>query len=209
MLTLLARLGAAPAIEAFVVRATADGDYGRGDNEALLTALACLPPERQSALLALIVEKCAADAFGPCAALLASAVGRLPDISAAAKRLSRRCRAIRQRWRRDWHGAAVRWNRGMSPICCVRWWRPTERWPHRAAAHILAWPKTYDLDRVLVPALRGDETRRCCDRAVARGMSRPSARPCGRASGASGGLAACEPGVLQVRTLHGVEQISR
>ena len=117
MLTLLARLGAAPAIEAFVVRATADGDYGRGDNEALLTALACLPPKRQSALLALIVEKCAADAFGPCAALLAGAVGRLPDIGAAAKRWSRRCQAIRQRWRRGWHGAAGRWSRGMSPIC--------------------------------------------------------------------------------------------
>jgi hypothetical protein len=105
MLTLLARLGAAPAIEAFVVRATAGGDYGRGDNEALLKALACLPPKRQSALLAPIVEKGAAEAFGPCAALLA--------LVAADRTL------------------AV-----------------------RAAAHLLAWPKTYDLDCVLIPALR-------------------------------------------------------
>ena len=55
----------------------------------------------------------------------------------------------------------------------------------------------------------GLETHRCCDRAIACGVPRPSARPRRRAAGASGGLAACEPGVLQVRTLHGVEQISR
>jgi hypothetical protein len=157
MLTLLARLGAAPTIEAFVIRATADGDYGRGDNEALLSALACLPSKRQTALLALIVEKGAADAFGPCAALLAGAAGRLPDIGAAAKRLVEAMPG-------DPAGVApgVAWRRGslepghvadlLSALVVA-----DRTLAERAAAHILARPKTYDLDRVLVPALRGME----------------------------------------------------
>jgi hypothetical protein len=154
MLTLLARLGAAPAIEAFVVRATADGDYGRGDNEALLAALTCLPPERQSALLALIVEKGAADAFGPCAALLARAVGRLPDISEAARRLVEAMQGDPAKV-----APGLAWRRGsiepahvadlLSALVAT-----DRKLANRAATHALAWPKTYDPDRVLIPALR-------------------------------------------------------
>jgi 2OG-Fe(II) oxygenase superfamily len=154
MLTLLTRLGAAPTIEAFVIRATVDGDYGRGDNEALLTALACLPPKRQSALLALIVEKCAPDAFGPCAALLANAVGQLPDIGAAAKRLVEAMPGDPAKV-----AAGLAWRRGsMEPghvADLLSALVTTERTlAGRACTHILAWPQTYDLDRVLVPALR-------------------------------------------------------
>ena len=154
MLTLLARLGAAPVIEAFVVRATADGDYGRGDNEALLSALKCLPAKRQSALLALIVEKCAADAFGPCAALLARAVGQLPDIGVAAKRLVEAMPGDPAKV-----APGLAWRRGpMEPehvADLLRALVATDQvLAERAAAQILAWPKTYDLDRVLVPALR-------------------------------------------------------
>ena len=209
MLTLLARLGAAPVIEAFVVRATADGDYGRGDNEALLTALACLPPKRQSALLALIVEKCAADAFGPCAALLAGAVGRLPDIGGAAKRLVEAMPGDPAKV-----APGLAWRRGsMEPghvadllsalVAADRTLAERAADPHSGLAQDLrSGPRTGS-------GTAGHETHRCCDRAIACGVPRPSARPHGRAAGASGGLAACEPGVLQVRTLHGVEQISR
>ena len=116
MLTLLARLGAAPVIEAFVVRATADGDYGRGDNEALLTALhvcrrdssrRCLPSSSRSAppTRSARVPRClpARSAGWPISVVRRSVWSRL-------------CRAIWQRWRRNWHGAAGRWSPGMSPI---------------------------------------------------------------------------------------------
>jgi hypothetical protein len=154
MLTLLARLGAAPLIEAFIVRATADGDYGRGDNEALLAALTCLLPDRQAALLALIVEKSAADAFGPCAALLARAVGRLPDISAAARRLVEAMPGDPAKVT-----PGLGWRRGsLEPghvADLLRALLATDRaLAERAVTYALAWPKTYDLDRILVPALR-------------------------------------------------------
>ena len=154
MLTLLARLGAAPLIEAFIIRATADGDYGRGDNAALLAALTCLPPDRQAALLALIVEKCAADAFGPCAALLAGAVGRLPDISAAASRM---VVAMPGDPARVTPGLA--WRRGsLEPAHVADLLRALlaadRSLAERAVTYALAWPKTYELDRILVPALR-------------------------------------------------------
>lgn len=154
MLTLLARLGATRLIEAFIVRATADGDYGRGDNAALLTALACLPPDRQGALLALIVEKCAGDAFGPCAALLARAAGRLPDIGAAASRLVEAMPGNPARV-----ASALAWRPGpLEPghvTDLLRALIATDRaLAERAVGRALAWRKTYDLDRVLVPALR-------------------------------------------------------
>jgi hypothetical protein len=154
MLTLLARLGAAPLIEAFFLRVTAEGDYGRGDNVAVLAALTRLAPERQAALLALIVEKRAAEAFGPCAALLAHAVGRLPDIRAAASRLVEAMPGDPANL-----APGLAWRRGsLEPghvADLLRALSATDRaLVERAVTYALAWPKTYDLDRILVPALR-------------------------------------------------------
>lgn len=107
------------------------------------------------ALLALIVEKCAADAFGPCVALLAGAVGRLPDISAAARRL---VEVMPGDPAEVTPGLA--WRRGsLEPghvADLLRALVATDRaLAERAVTYALAWPKTYDLDRILVPALRG------------------------------------------------------
>jgi hypothetical protein len=155
MLAMLAQLHDTDRIEAFVTQVTAAGVYGKGDNEAILAALGRLPPSRQTALLELIVDKTAATSFGACADLSARAAGRLADLRGVATRLVEAmpgdpARVVPETpWPRrpamepgfvvDLLTALVATNRTLA---------------ERAASHILAWPKTYDLDRVLVPAVR-------------------------------------------------------
>ncbi|MEJ0016430.1 MAG: 2OG-Fe(II) oxygenase [Acetobacteraceae bacterium] len=154
MLTLLARLGSAPAIEAFVARATLAGDYRRSDNPALLAALALLPPPRQAKLLDQIVERCAPTALGACAALLAGAVGRVPDLRKAARRLV-------QAMPGDPAKADARFPRRRVEITPQYLTDLLETLPEidpavaaDAVRHVLAWPDTYPQDRLLVPVLR-------------------------------------------------------
>jgi hypothetical protein len=149
MLTLLARLGAAKAIEAFVVRATADGDYGRGEDGGGGLAIV-----RYAQAVGDPDPEVRAAAFGTCAALLARAAGKLSDVSPAARLLVEAMPGDPAKAERE-----LAWRRGsMQPEHVVDLFRAlvaTDRTlAQRAAAHVLAWPKTYDLDRILVPALR-------------------------------------------------------
>ncbi len=155
MLGLLARLNDAGRIEAFVARVTAAGVYGKGDNEALLAALARLPALRQTALLERIVERTAAKSFAACADLLARAVNREANLRGAAARLVAAMPGDPAR-----AAPEPPWSRraDMEPSAVADLLNALvatdESLAKRATSHIRAWPKTYDLDRVVVPALR-------------------------------------------------------
>ena len=155
MLGLLARLNDAGRIEAFVARVTAAGVYGKGDNEALLAALARLPALRQTALLERIVERTAAKSFAACADLLARAVNREANLRGAAARLVAAMPGDPAR-----AAPEPPWSRraDMEPSAVADLLNALvatdKSLAKRATSHIRAWPKTYDLDRVVVPALR-------------------------------------------------------
>lgn len=155
MLGLLARLEDADRIASFVTQVTAVGVYGKGDNEAILAALGRLPTAGQTALLELIVAKTAATAFDACANLAARAVGGSADLHGMATRLVDAMPGDPTRsapeppWSRRPDMASATVADLLSALVA------TDRTLAGRATHrILAWPKTYDLDRVLVPALR-------------------------------------------------------
>jgi hypothetical protein len=155
MLGMLARLEDADRIEAFVTQVTAASVYGKGDNEAILAGLRRLPAARQTALLELIVERAAATLFGACANLLTCAVGGSGDLRRAAMRLVEAMPGDPTR-----SAPETPWQRrpGMEATAVADLLTALVATDltlaERAARHILAWPTTYDLDRVLVPALR-------------------------------------------------------
>jgi hypothetical protein len=155
MLGMLARLDDADRIEAFVTQVTAAGVYGKGDNEALVAALGRLPGARQTLLLECVVERTAAKSFAACADLLSRAVNRGANLQGAAARLVAAMPGdpARSAPEPPWSSRAE-----MEPSAVADLLHALvatdESLAKRATSHVLAWPKTYDLDRVLVPALR-------------------------------------------------------
>jgi hypothetical protein len=114
-----------------------------------------LPASRQTALLDRIIDNTAATSFAVCADLLARAVGHLPDLHGAAMRLIQLmpgdpARFVPQSpWQRE---PAV--ESGFVVDLLVALVAIDQALAERAAAYMLAWPKAYDLDRVVVPAMR-------------------------------------------------------
>ena len=157
MLSVLARLGDTASIETFISSATAR--RRKGDNEALLGALRVLSPKRAASLLEGMIGATAATSLDACGDLLARAVAAFPDGSvglhgAAAALVSELpgdpSRApSRQPWERE---API--NPGFLVDLFNAASRVDEALAERAADHILAWPKIYDIDSVLVPAMR-------------------------------------------------------
>jgi 2OG-Fe(II) oxygenase superfamily len=155
MLRMLVQLDDSDRIETFVTQVTAEGTYGEGDNESILAALRRLPAARQTALLELIVEKAATTSFGACANLLAHAVGGSADLHRGAARLvgampsDPALSPLEPAWQR---------RPGMEPTAVADLLTALVATDltlaERAARHILAWPKTYDWDRTVVPAMR-------------------------------------------------------
>jgi len=160
MLTSLTRLHDSERLDAFLSDIIARGLFDKDDNEAILAALGDLSSDRAAALIERIVAGTAATSLGPCGNLLARAAAALPhvrpiDLLGAATALVEALpgdparAAPRDPWQRDsgvqsgvvvdLFTAAVAIDRTLA---------------ERAADHILAWPKTYDFDTVLVPAVR-------------------------------------------------------
>lgn len=158
MLALLNRLRDAARIDAFLADLSATGEYSLGDNAALVEALGLLPPARVTGLIERIVAGNAGAALGACGDLLARCAvvardaGRAVDFRPAARALVEAlpgdpARAPQPDWRRprvepsfivDLLTAVGQLDAGLAD---------------RAADHILAWPQTYGLDAVLVPAV--------------------------------------------------------
>jgi hypothetical protein len=160
MLTLLTRLADTEHIDAFANIVIAGGRHEKGDREAILAALRLLSEDRMAVLLQRIVAGTAALSFSACGALLAHAVSTLP-----AERLSGladAATALVESLPGDPSRAAPRdaWHRepGMSSSFVVDLFdavgRVNEELAVRAADHVLAWPKTYGLDKVVVPGTR-------------------------------------------------------
>jgi predicted 2-oxoglutarate/Fe(II)-dependent dioxygenase YbiX len=158
MLTLLSRLQDTARIDAFLAGLAA-GVYGKGDNEAMVRAAGLLPPERAAALIERIIAGHAAANFSACGDLLARSVaarvtGRPADLCRAATALVEALPGDpahapqRDPWRQLLPvepGFLVDLLTALGQIHAAL--------ADRAADHILAWPQTYGLDSVLVPAV--------------------------------------------------------
>src|SRR3954469_6194260 len=161
MLTLLTQLGDTALIERFLTEVTTAGHYAKGDNAAILTALDRLPPRRATALIERIVAGTAPTALEASANLLARTAaawgpGRAATLAGAATQLVEELPgdpATRPALEEPWQdpsrvdpSVVVDLLTGLSLIDPML--------AERSVDHILAWPKTYDRDAVLVPGAR-------------------------------------------------------
>jgi len=160
MLGLLTRLDDAAAIEGFLAGVTAEGCYEMGDNDAVIGALGRLPPAQCSSLVERVIAGTAAVALGACANLLTRTAAawpdhRTPDLTGAATRLIEAlpgdpARAVPHPSWQDSPGV----DSGvvadlLTGLCAIE-----AALAERAVDHLLAWPQSYGLDGVLVPAAR-------------------------------------------------------
>src|SRR6201996_3558012 len=160
MLTLLTQLDDTALIERFLTEVTAAGHYDKGNNAAILAALDCLPPCRAKALIERIVDGTAITVLGANADLLARAAawgpGRAATLVGAATQLVKALpgdpaarTALQEPWQRPSRvdpSIVIDLLTGLSLIDPML--------AERSIDHILAWPKTYDRDAVLIPAAR-------------------------------------------------------
>jgi len=160
MLVLLTRLDDTAAIEGCLTEVIAEGCFEKGDNDAIIGALGRLSPTRRSSLIERVVAGRAAALFGACANLLARAAAewpdrRTPDLVRAATRLIEALPGDpaqdvpRLSWQDSPKVDASVVVDLLTALCAI-----DEALARRAADHLLAWPKTYGLDAVLVPATR-------------------------------------------------------
>jgi predicted 2-oxoglutarate/Fe(II)-dependent dioxygenase YbiX len=163
MLTLLSRLGDTERIGRFLMQVAAAGAYGRGHNEGVLQAIHLLPRGQIVELLERVVAGNAANMLGACSDLLAQAVtvtasrrldlepaflrpvaamlvGALPGDPAGAPQtpLWSMVQAMESGVVVDIVTALDTIDSGLAGV---------------AVNIFLAWPKTYDMDTVLIPAV--------------------------------------------------------
>jgi predicted 2-oxoglutarate/Fe(II)-dependent dioxygenase YbiX len=161
MFDLLARLGDLALVEAMIGKLVGQQGHDKADNAAILEAVALFAPDRAADTLQKIAAANAVDALGSCGALLATAlqgpfakkpallfgaaqalVGHLPgDPVSAPKDQGGRSREAKSdaTFVGDLAGVVDRVDAGLAS---------------RTATHILAWPRHFGLDRVLVPAVK-------------------------------------------------------
>ena len=158
MLALLTRLNDTLRIEAMLADVFAAGSLGKGDNEALARALNLLPPTRAGQLIERIVAANAKASPNACGDLLARCAmddrlyGHLRAAGAALVDAlpgdSKRKQPDEFAWRKpDFISGFITDLMTALP-------RIDENLAERAAIHLLAWPRTFGLDAVLLPAVR-------------------------------------------------------
>lgn len=162
VLTHLVRLQDRELIDATLAGAATAGACAAGDNAAIVQALKLLAAPRVGQLLQAMVQANADLHIGACADLLsrASAVPAWRgELLGAAKALldampgdPARPRAQADAWRRERADAAVVHDTLRSLVYADR--ADLAALADQAVTHWLAWPKTYGLDTVIVPALR-------------------------------------------------------
>lgn len=157
MLELQARLGNTGRIEAFLAEQSAEGNYAAQDNAAIVRAAALLPPTRATDLLIRILGRNTVRQVGACSKLVLLCVSAPSGPVGEAVKL----------------GAALLDGLPGDPARFAgleSWQRPASPKPDavvdllsavslidaglamRTVEYLLTWPKTYDLDTVLVPA---------------------------------------------------------
>ena len=136
------------------------GICAQGDVDAILGALGLFSAKENAAFMERLVAGTAKSSLGTCARLLSRAATAMAgtgcaDLSGAAAVLLEALpgdpsrAAPREIWQRE-----SRVQPGFIVDLFTALTRIDEALAERAADHVLAWPQTYELDRVLVPALR-------------------------------------------------------
>jgi hypothetical protein len=164
MLELQTRLGNTGRIEAFLAEQSAQGNYAAQDNEAIVRAAALLPPARATDLLVRILGRSTVGRVGACSNLVLLCVSAPSGPVGDAAKL----------------GTALLGGLPGDPVRFAgleTWQRPAPPHPDAvvdllsavslidvglamsAVEYLLVWPKTYDLDTVLVPAALSFATR--------------------------------------------------
>jgi hypothetical protein len=161
MLVLLIQLRDKTCIEAFLATiAAGSGFYTEGDNDAIVQALGLLSPRRTAALTQQIIAGNAATSLTACGSLLARLVGSLGhgregDLRGAATALvvalpgDPQHAPARDFWWQD-NRVTAKFVADLLEALC----RIDTRLAEHAAGYMLTWPQTYNLDTVLVPAMR-------------------------------------------------------
>jgi len=165
LLTILTRLEDIARIDAFMTAVVAGGGCHKGDNEAILCALNLLPADRAAEMIERIVTGTTAKSLGACGDLLARAAkspsgksqvgSRLAQLGAAAAVLVEALPGDPSHAPspHQWRGLlGVQSGFLVDLFTAVGSIDPVLA--DRAADHILAWPRTYGLDAVLIPAVR-------------------------------------------------------
>jgi hypothetical protein len=157
MLELQARLGNTGRIEAFLAEQSAEGNYAAQDNAAIVRAAALLPPARATDLLVRILGRNTVGRVGACAKLVLLCVSAPSDPVGDAVKLGT---ALLDGIPGDpaRFAGLETWQRPASPkpdavvdlLTAVS--LIDARLAMRTIEYLLKWPKTYDLDTVLVPA---------------------------------------------------------
>jgi predicted 2-oxoglutarate/Fe(II)-dependent dioxygenase YbiX len=157
MLDLQVRLGNVKRIDQFLAELSAEGQYGASDNEAIVRAAALLPPARATELLVRIVGHNAPARLSACGDLLlrsvAAPIGAVDDLGRIGAALIDAMPGDPTKQK-----PVDPWTRPKSagPDFVVDLLTATSRidagLAARAIERLLAWPKTYGPDGVLVPA---------------------------------------------------------
>ena len=158
MLAALTRLGDTDSIVAFLSRVTAAGAaLFRRDNPAIVVALRLFPPGAAADLLERVITGNAPKRFAACADLLSKVSAALPsvrpaDLSETAATLVAALpgNATPRDW--TWRGDTV--DAGFVSDLLIALGAIDQGLADRALTHILAHPKCYDPDSILVPAAR-------------------------------------------------------
>ncbi len=160
-LSTLTTLKDAKRVEAALALLTARRGHDKRENAAILAAVALFPMERATRFIEAIIASHATDALAPCCALLRAAIaGPLATdpkrLGAAAAGLiaslpGEPARAPVDQWGRRRHIAP-----GANIVADLVWIAESldTELARRLAGHLLAWPKTYSVDRALVPAVK-------------------------------------------------------
>ncbi len=161
LLAVLTALRDETRIAATLALLTARRGHGKSDNAAILGAVALFPPERAARTIEAIIASHASGALAPCCALLRAAIAG--PFAAEPKHLATAAKGLIASLPGDPALAPVdQWGRrryvtpGAGAVAdLVRIAEVVDAGLAKGlAAHLLAWSKTYDVDRALVPALK-------------------------------------------------------
>src|SRR4051812_10380947 len=160
LLTALTRLADRESIAAFLARLAEGGGFGKGDTGAMVEAAGLLAPEQAATLIERIIRAKTSSSLEACAALLARTVTVRPlstrtNLTGAAEALLAALPGdpAQTDSQHPW------WNRprppsaGLVADALTALGGVDEVLAMRAADHMLAWPKSYDQDGVLIPAV--------------------------------------------------------
>ena len=161
MVGLLTRLGDKALVETAIEKLIAQRGHDKADNAAILGALGLFSLERAAGLLQAIVASNSIDALGACGALLAAAVrgpfAKKPALLTSAASVivealpSDAVSAPKDQWGRP---RVARADAAFVADFAGAVDRIDDTLAQRTAVHILAWPRHFDPDAVLIPATK-------------------------------------------------------